>query len=156
MGIEQDIQQFAFKSEYNKAVINLIYTCSWLNQEYLNLLRPHGLTLPQFNILRILRGQHPQPCTVNLLIDRMLDKSSNASRIVDKLESKDLVVREQCKDDRRAVDVLISQKGLDLLKVLDEKMEERESQTKMLTEEESKILNQLLDKMRTKAHSDSQ
>lgn len=148
MGIAEDIKQKSFKNEFSKAVVNLIYTNSWLNQKHFALFKPFGLTTPQFNILRILRGQHPEPSTVNMLIDRMLDKSSNASRIVDKLEEKELVVRRQCKDDRRAVDVYISEKGLDLLKQLDTAMDDWEGSDPTLSEEESKTLNKLLDKLR--------
>lgn len=149
MGIAEDIKQEKFKSEYSKAVVNLLYTNAWLNQKHVGLFKPFGLTTPQFNILRILRGQHPNASTVNLLIDRMLDKSSNASRIVDKLEEKGLVVRKQCKNDRRAVDVYISQEGLDLLAELDVRMSEWENQTKRLSEEESRLLNEILDKIRS-------
>lgn len=148
MGIAEEIKQKEFKSEYSKVIINIIYTNAWLNQKHLELFKTQGLTIPQFNILRILRGQHPAPSTVNLLIDRMLDKSSNASRIVDKLEQKGLVVRKQCSNDRRAVDVFISDSGLDLLKELDSQMEELESSINKLTDVECKTLNALLDKLR--------
>lgn len=149
MGIAEDIKQKKFRSEFSKALINLIYTNSWLNQKHVSFFKPFGLTTPQFNILRILRGQHPEPSTVNLLIDRMLDKSSNASRIVDKLEQKGLVIRKQCADDRRAVDVYISDKGLEILSELDKAIEEWESGASRLTEEESATLNTLLDKIRS-------
>ena len=149
MGIAEDIKQEKFKSEYSKAIVNIIYTNSWLNQQHLQLFKDNGLTTPQFNILRILRGQHPKPATVNLLIDRMLDKSSNASRIVDRLEQKGLVIRKQCSNDRRAVDVLISEEGLDLLKKLDAKMEKWEENGNKLTEQEAATLNSLLDKIRS-------
>jgi len=148
MGIAEEIKQTKFKSEYSKAIINIIYTNSWLHQKHLEVFKKHGLTTPQFNILRILRGQHPKPSTVNLLIDRMLDKSSNASRIVDRLEQKELVVRKQCSNDRRAVDVYISEEGLRLLAELDQEMSRLEYDTNNLSEEESATLNALLDKMR--------
>ncbi len=148
MGIAEDIKQERFSSEYSKSVINVIYTSSWLHQRHLEVFKEHGLTTPQFNILRILRGQHPNPSTVNLLIDRMLDKSSNASRIVDRLEEKGLVIRKQCKNDRRAVDVFISDKGSELLSMLDGKMSDFENATRKLSEEEAETLNALLDKMR--------
>lgn len=148
MGIAEEIKQRSFKSEYSKAIINVIYTNSWLHQKHLEVFKDYGITTPQFNILRILRGQHPNPSTVNLLIDRMLDKSSNASRIVDRLEHKKLVVRKQCSNDRRAVDVFISAEGLKLLSDLDEEMNKLEKNTNNLTEEESSTLNYLLDKMR--------
>lgn len=149
MGIAEDIKQKKFRNEFSKGIVNLIYTNSWLNQKHISFLKPFSLTTPQFNILRILRGQHPEASTVNLLIDRMLDKSSNASRIVDKLEEKELVIRKQCKDDRRAVDVFISKKGLELLTKLDVELARWEASFNKLSEEESKILNSLLDKLRS-------
>lgn len=149
MGIAEEIKQEKFKSEYGKAVVNVIFTNSWIQQKHLSVFKSYGLTTPQFNILRILRGQQPKPATVNLLIDRMLDKSSNASRIVDRLEEKKLVKRVQCKKDRRAVDVYITEAGLDLLSKLDVVMEDIQFNSNNLTEEESKVLNQLLDKMRS-------
>lgn len=148
MGISEDIKQPVFSSERNKAIVNIIYTNNWLNQLQIGIFKPFGLTTPQYNILRILRGQYPNPATVNLLIDRMLDKSSNASRIVDKLESKGLVERSQCPSDRRAVDVIISQKGLDLLTAMDKEQRDWEQQMVNLTEEECVTLNILLDKLR--------
>lgn len=151
MGIAEEIKQQNFKSEFSKAIVNVIYTNAWLNQEHAQIFKSHELTTPQFNILRILRGQHPEPATVNLLIDRMLDKSSNASRIVDKLEQKGLVVRKQCAHDRRAVDVFISDKGLELLSAMDQKIDDWENQSNNLSEEEASKLNELLDKLRVPA-----
>lgn len=149
MGIAEDIKQETFKSEYSKAIINIIFSSAWLQQQHLQLFKSNGLTTPQYNILRILRGQYPKPATVNLLIERMLDKSSNASRIVDKLEQKGLVKRSQCKDDRRAVDVYISDAGLELLEEMDVKMDGWEKANKKLSEKEAATLNSLLDKLRS-------
>ncbi|MFY0686128.1 MAG: MarR family transcriptional regulator [Cyclobacteriaceae bacterium] len=146
--IEEEIKQTSFRNEYVRAVINLLYTSNKLQQSHAAILKPYGITTPQFNILRILKGQHPNPSTVNLLIERMLDKSSNASRIVDKLESKGLVERRQCKSDRRAVDVYISQEGLDLLEKIDLDVDHFQNEVRNLNEEESRQLNQLLDKIR--------
>ncbi len=149
MSIGEDIHQKKFKSEFSKALINLFYTNSWLEQKHQEIFKPSGLTTPQFNVLRILRGQYPNPATVNLLINRMIQKSSNASRIVDKLEDKALVDRRQCKNDRRAVDVIISQKGLELLDVLDVKLDKLELNIKRLNDSEAEQLNVLLDKIRS-------
>ncbi len=149
MGISEDIKQSKFKSELNKAIINIIYTNNWLQQKQVQMFKPYGLTLPQYNILRILRGQHPKPATVNLLIERMLDKSSNASRIVDKLESKNLVARKQCSDDRRAVDVFITSEGLNTLDQIDAQLSEWEGSLKGLNEEDCKNLNDMLDRIRS-------
>ena len=85
MRLEDEIVQSKFESEEQKAVINIIYTSDWLNAIHSGLMKPYGLTQPQFNILRILRGQHPNPATIRLLTERMLDKMSNASRLVEKL-----------------------------------------------------------------------
>src|SRR4029079_10736385 len=108
MEIEKEIKQTVkFGSEYQKAAVNIFYTASWLDKIHFEKLKPFGLTLQQFNILRILRGQHPNPATVNLLIDRMLDKSSNASRLVDRLLKKGFVSRCLNETDKSAVDILL-------------------------------------------------
>lgn len=146
--IEEEIKQKVFKSIYQKANINLVYTTGWLQSRQNEIFRPFGITLPQFNILRILRGQHPKPASVNLLIERMLDKTSNASRIVDKLEVKGLVTRTPSVHDRRTVDVIITDAGLDLLKRLDEKAEEISGGLNNLTQAEAEELNRILDKIR--------
>ena len=148
MKLEQEIKQTKFKNEYEKLVINIIFTASWLTAKHTRLLKPYGITPQQFNILRILRGQHPQPVTVNLLIDRMLDKSSNASRLVEKLRVKGLVERRTCVHDRRAVDVLITEKGMHLLDELDTVASGWLEEFEVLAPKEAKRLNFLLDKLR--------
>jgi len=150
MGIAEDIKQPKFKSEFQKAIINIFYTANWLGERHHKFFKKFGITAAQFNVLRILRGQHPQPSTINLIIDRMLDRMSNASRIVDKLEDKELVLRKQCPNDRRAVDVIISEKGLELLAVIDNEMEGYEGDFCNLSDEEAAQLNDLLDKFRAK------
>jgi DNA-binding MarR family transcriptional regulator len=148
MSIEKDIKQSNFKSPYSKAVVNIVYTSSWLASLQMDVFKPFDLTLPQYNVLRILRGQYPKPITVIAIIERMLDKMSNASRLVDKLLVKELVMRQICPDDRRAVDVVITQKGLDLLAELDVLQNKWEKQLHGLSEEEALQLSDLLDKMR--------
>lgn len=149
MKIEEEIKQSAFRSPHQKAYINLVYTAGWLEQEQSAQFKPFGVTLPQYNILRILRGQYPKPATVSLLIERMLDKTSNASRIVDKLVAKELVTRQQCPQDRRTVDVLITEKGLALLKQMDELEGGKGTGITRLSDEEALQLSQLLDKIRS-------
>ena len=148
MSIEKDIKQANFKSPYSKAVINILYTNNWLQSLQVEIFKPFDLTLQQYNVLRILRGQHPNPITVIAIIERMLDKMSNASRLVDKLLVKELVVRKLCPHDRRAVDVTITEKGLNLLKELDTLQNQWESKFHGLTENEALQLSTLLDKMR--------
>ena len=148
MSIEKDIKQANFKSPYSKAVVNILYTNNWLQSLQVEIFKPFDLTLQQYNVLRILRGQHPNPITVIAIIERMLDKMSNASRLVDKLLVKELVVRKLCPHDRRAVDVTITEKGLNLLKELDTLQNQWESKFHGLTENEALQLSTLLDKMR--------
>ncbi|RFZ90650.1 MarR family transcriptional regulator [Mucilaginibacter conchicola] len=148
MGIEEDIKSTNFEDNYHKMVINLNYSYGWIN----NYMRPtferHNLTQQQFNILRILRGQHPKPATVNTLKERMIDKMSDASRIVDRLVQKGLVSRCTNSRDRRAVDIRISDEGLAILKKMDTDFRTKDLFKQHLTEEEAGQLSDLLDKMR--------
>ena len=140
--------QSSFKNEYEKMAVNIIYTANWLQLSHSKQLKFFGISIQQYNILRILRGQYPNPATVHLLTERMLDKMSNASRLVEKLRLKDLIERRECLKDRRAVDVIITQKGLDVLSELDGIQKNWEQQLKVLTVSEAQMLNQLLDKLR--------
>ena len=149
MRIEDEIKQPIFRDEYQKAHINLVFTAGWLQLRQAAAFKPFGLTLPQFNILRILRGQHPLPATVALLIDRMLDKTSNASRIVDRLEEKQLVTRTVCPANRRAVDIRITKSGLELLDRIEVANVTQFSGVHQLSEAEVQQLNALLNKIRT-------
>ncbi|PIB35464.1 hypothetical protein BFP72_08695 [Reichenbachiella sp. 5M10] len=148
MGLNQDIKQEKFKSEFDKVIVNLMFTSNWLNQQEFYLFKPYGLTIQQYNALRILRGQYPKVATISLIIDRMLDRMSNASRIIDKLVSKGLATRQINSKDRRAVDVKINEKGLALLDELDTKLDNLTQRINHFTEEECKQFNDLLDKFR--------
>lgn len=149
MEIEKEIKQDKpFQSEYHKMVVNILFTASWLDLMQTCRLKPYGISPQQFNILRILRGQHPRPATVNLLIERMLDKNSNASRLVEKLRVKNLVERAVCPEDRRAVNVLITEEGLELLRKIDEQSLTWQNDFSKLTVEEAEELNNLLNKLR--------
>ena len=149
MRIEDEIQQKKFKSEYQKAHINILFTAAWLNQQNQQILKPLGISTQQFNILRILRGMHPQPASIKLLTERMIDKMSNASRLVDKLLAKDLVQRNESGADRRRVDVVITDKGLQLLEKASIAVEDSlQQEMAMLSEEEAARLNELLDQLR--------
>lgn len=148
MELEKEIKQSKFKNEYMKMLVNIIYTGNWLSSRDMRRLRPWGISPQQYNILRILRGQHPRPARIQLLSERMLDKMSNASRLVEKLRQKGLVDRNICEHDRRAVDVCITEKGLELLKEIDAHESEWEKEFHTLTPEEARELNRLLDKLR--------
>lgn len=148
MKIEDEIQQKEFSSPMQKTIINIIFTANWLNLKFSQALKHYDLSLPQYNVLRILRGQKGCPATVNSITERMLDKSSNASRLVDKLKAKGLVDRRECPNDRRAVDILITDKGLALLKELDKEIFYFDERLQKLEEDEMKAVNEILDKLR--------
>jgi DNA-binding MarR family transcriptional regulator len=148
MHIEEEIQSTNFEDNYHKAVVNITYTYGWLNNVFRCKFEKHNLTNQQFNVLRILRGQYPKAATVNLIKERMLDKMSDASRIVDRLVQKGLVSRCTNNKDRRAVDIQISDLGLDVLSKMDVEFKTKEVLKNNLTEEEAGKLSDLLDRLR--------
>ncbi|SDF38760.1 DNA-binding transcriptional regulator, MarR family [Mucilaginibacter pineti] len=148
MRIDDEIQSTNFEDNYHKVAINIAYTSGWLSNFFRCHFDKHNLTQQQFNILRILRGQYPKPATINLLKERMVDKMSDASRIVDRLIQKELVSRCTNNKDRRAVDIRISDTGLQILAKIDEEFKTREILKNNLTEEEAEKLSDLLDKLR--------
>lgn len=146
--MEDEIQQKKFKSEYHKLAINISYSYNWMSYNNHQKFKNEDITIQQYNVLRILRGQYPKPCNLKLIKDRMLDRMSDASRIVDKLKSKGLLERHECPNDRRNVDLLITDKGLELLKSLDHIDDEFRNTFRNLSLAEAKQLNDLLDKAR--------
>jgi DNA-binding MarR family transcriptional regulator len=149
MKLEDEIKQVkAFTNEYNKVVVNIIYTYNWLDASTKTFFSDYDITTQQFNILRILRGQYPKPSTINLLRERMLDKMCDASRLVERLRIKDLVERTKASTDKRAVDIIITEKGLELLSKIDQNFPDFENKLQTLSLEEAVTLNNLLDKLR--------
>lgn len=148
MGIEKDISQAKFRNEYQKGIINLIYTYNWMNEKMKPFFDKEKITAQQFNILRILRGAG-KPISTLQIRQRMLDKMSDTSRIVDRLILKDLVKKNVCPDDKRLVDVFITDKGKKLLEKLDRYENEMDDIFGILTITEVKTLNSLLDKIRS-------
>jgi MarR family 2-MHQ and catechol resistance regulon transcriptional repressor len=148
MGIEKDIQQAKFRNPQQKAAINLIYTLSWMKDKTKCIFEAEDITSQQFNILRILRGSFPQPLSTLQIRERMLEKMSDTSRIVDRLIAKGLVKKIICKNDRRLVDVIITDKGKKLLERLDARQDEIDGVLSNLSEKDANILSDLLDKIR--------
>jgi len=147
MGIEKDIQQTHFRNEFQKMGINIIYTANWLNEKMGQILSTEDITQQQYNILRILRGSDTPLSTLKIR-ERMLDKMSDTSRIVDRLVVKGLVEKSACMKDKRLVDITLSKKGLLLLEKLDSLNEPIDSILKGVTEKEASTINQILDKLR--------
>lgn len=148
MRLEEAIKQKTpFQSPYQRAVVNLIYTHNWIMGLQKEFFKPYDITMQQYNVLRILRGQFPQPISTSDIRERMLDRMSDVSRIVDRLVKKDLVARKPCATDKRLVDLIITDQGLDLLKTVDSVLAE-DKYLSGLDAEEIMQLNELLDKAR--------
>jgi MarR family 2-MHQ and catechol resistance regulon transcriptional repressor len=150
MSIDQDILQSKFRNEHQKAIVNLLYTYNWVTEKSKELFASEDITPQQFNILRILRGSHPTPLSTLQIRERMLDKMSDTSRIVDRLIAKGLVKKGVCKDDRRLVDVMITEKGKKLLERLDARQDEIDNIIGNLSKKEATSLSELLDKIRAR------
>lgn len=145
MQLEDEIKQESFESEHHKLMVNLLYTGNWVAALNKKFLKPFGLSPEQFNLLRILRGMKGKPVTVAILNERMLDKMSNVSRLVEKLRLKKLVEREENSEDRRQVNISITKAGLALLEKTDQMMPELVRRFQSLDEQQAAELNKLLD-----------
>jgi DNA-binding MarR family transcriptional regulator len=152
MGIEKDIQQTNFRNEFQKMSINIIYTANWLNEKMGQILSTEDITQQQYNILRILRGSECPLSTLKIR-ERMLDKMSDTSRIVDRLIVKGLVEKTACIKDKRLVDITVTKKGLQLLEKLDALNEQIDSILNGVSEKEAATMNQILDKLRENSNT---
>lgn len=148
MKLETEIKQKKFKDVYHKLAVNIIYTHSWLTSHQSEILCKYKITTQQYNILRILRGQYPDPVTINELKERMLDKMSDASRLVERLRLKGLVDRQSNSADRRRADVKILKQGLKILEEMDDIEVHLKKVLSNITEKEADVVNEILDKMR--------
>ena len=147
MGIEKDIQQLTFRNEYQKATINIIFSANWLHERINVFLEEEDITQQQFNIMRILRGSR-KPLSTLQIRERMLDKMSDTSRIVERMLKKGLVEKKICSTDKRLVDVILSEEGYTILEKIDRKNTEMDNILQHLSADEAETLNRLLDKMR--------
>ena len=148
MNLEDEIKSKGFKSVYEKLEVNLIFTYNWARDIKSKYFKDINVTPQQYNVLRILRGRYPNPYSTSDIRDRMLDKMSDVSRIVDRLLSKRYLDRKSCEKDRRLVDVVINEKGLELLKKMDKNIIASAKEFQNLSRDEVSQLNQLLDKLR--------
>jgi DNA-binding MarR family transcriptional regulator len=149
MKIEEIIKSTVTMDNSKKIILNILYTQNVISENFNELLKPHDISGEQYNVLRILRGQKGNPANMWAIQERMLAKTSNTTRLVDKLLLKELVTRKVCLANRRKIEVLITQKGLDVLKELDPKVSAHEQFfSKNLNASEIDQLNQLLEKYR--------
>jgi DNA-binding MarR family transcriptional regulator len=150
MEIEKVVKSNINLDDSKKIILNIIYTQNVVADKFNEIIKPYDLSSEQYNVLRILRGQKGSPANMSIIQERMLAKNSNTTRLIDKLLLKELVTREVCPENRRKIEVLITNKGLELLKILDPKVAENENQfAENLSSEEKLQLNALLEKYRT-------
>jgi DNA-binding MarR family transcriptional regulator len=148
MGLEKDIHQTSFRSDKHKAILNILYTYGWIIEKIKHFLSKEDITHQQFNILRILRGAAPEPLSTLQIRERMLDKMSDTSRIVDRMVTKGLVKKTVCSKDKRLVDVTITEKGQKLLKRLDLEQDHMEEIMQTLSDSDAVQISNLLEKLR--------
>nr|WP_315190826.1 MarR family transcriptional regulator [uncultured Flavobacterium sp.] len=149
MKIEDVLKSTVPMDNSKKIILNILYTQNVITENFNEILKPYDISGEQYNVLRILRGQKGNPANMCMIQERMLAKTSNTTRLVDKLLLKELVTREVCPENRRKIEVMITQKGLDVLKELDPKVTQHEASfSKNLNADEIKLLSQLLEKYR--------
>ena len=148
MRIEDEIHQKEFKDDYRRLMVNLLFTNNWLNQQLIPFFRELGLTLQQHNVLGILRGQHPEPVCFGDIQNRMVDRNSNVTRLIDKLIEKGFVTRDICQANRRMIEVRITESGLKKLQEVDARFPELLAHFHKLSKEEAVMASNLLDKLR--------
>ncbi len=150
MKIEDALKLSSNTDLKSKTLINLHYTSRFFEERFASLLKEFDLSVPQFNVLRILRGQKGKPASLACIQERMVDKNSNTTRLVDKLILKNLVLRKVCPENRRKIEITITEQGLDLLKTLDPVTQKSNADhTSALSSEELELLNNLLDKLKS-------
>ena len=155
MRLEDEIKS-RFRNQYHKATVNLIYSANWMSRYSNELFKQHGLSAQQFNILRILRGQQGKPASIGTIRERMLEKQSDVSRVVENMRKKGLVDRTNCEYDRRVAYVHLTEAGAEVLSQLDAFAQQMDDRVSNLTEAEVTLLNDLLDKMRGEpAHAEA-
>jgi DNA-binding MarR family transcriptional regulator len=148
MRLEEELKTSKFQSETHKAHLNILFTASWLRTNMSLRLKSYGLTLEQFNVMRIVRGQRPQSVCVKDITGRMLERSSNTTRIIDRLEQKGLLQRLASERDRRERAIELTPTGIELLATIDRDWGKNNPHSSALSLDEARELNELLDKLR--------
>lgn len=147
--IEEAINQPRFKSDYHKMMVNLLYTSNWLRDRQMKIFRPYGILPQHFNIMRILKGRDPKPASAGEIKEVMLDKAPDLTRLVDKLVHLELVDRRLCPENRRRMEIFLTDKGRGILQELNMKVNAMEKEySRNLTSEEAAKCSELLDKLR--------
>ncbi|MFY7826138.1 MAG: MarR family winged helix-turn-helix transcriptional regulator [Flectobacillus sp.] len=147
MSIEKDIKQKSFTNPYQKLTVNIMYTNNWLVSEFSQIIKPYTLSEQQYSVLKILQNAHPTPLSINTIIENMRDQMSNVSRLVDKLEQKGYVERRKSPSDKRVVEVIITDEGVQITDEINELIEVWETQSIQMCDEDLKLLQSLIQKL---------
>jgi DNA-binding MarR family transcriptional regulator len=148
MKIDDEIKQREWKSAHQKAQINILFTSNWLTDKTKKVLKPYGLTPQQFNVLRILKGKHPESCAAFDIKAVMIDKGPDVTRLIDRLITKGYVTRNVCEENRRKMDICITKEGLNLLHEIRPELKKQAKALEKITTKEAEELSRILDKMR--------
>lgn len=148
MKLEDVLKTNKFNDEVHKATLNILYTSYWMRDNVSSTMKEIGITSEQFNILRILKGKHPEAMCVKDIASRMIEKSSNVPRILDRLVAKELVMRTTSKEDKRETIISLTDSGMQTLQRANEALAVINKQTIGINNEEAAVLNQLLEKLR--------
>lgn len=148
MDFAEEIKQKKFEDEFHKAQLNLVYTANWFQIKTKAVFKPFEITTQQYNVLRILKGKHPKSCSAGEILEVMIDKSPDLTRLVDRLINKQLVDRCVCPDNRRKLDIIITKKGIELLKKINPIVKREFAKLNKLNKKEAIELSRILDKMR--------
>jgi len=148
MTLEEAIKSSKFRNEAHKAGLNILYTAWWLKTSMSKELKEYGLTHEQYNVLRILKGKHPEQICVREIACRMIEKNSNVPRIIDRLEAKKLVKRASSDSDRRETVILLTPAGINILQHSTDRINNLMDKIMLIDEEKAKELNLLLEDIR--------
>lgn len=150
MKLEEALQTTKFESVQHKALLNVFYTSYWYRTHVSAVLKQYGLTSEQFNVMRILRGKHPEALCVKNIGSRMIEKSSNVPRIIDRMILKGYAIRTQSPEDRRETLVSLTEKGIEQLAKASEAMTKLSGEIVGLDNEQAAQLHELLEVLRLK------
>ena len=148
MKLEDVLKTSKFADERHKATLNILYTAYWLKNNFSTVLKESGITMEQFNVLRILKGKHPEQMCVKDIASRIIERNSNVPRIIDRLIVKKLVKRTPSKEDKRETLVSLTDKGLKQLEEANKVLDNMDAQTNGIDNDDARVLNELLEKMR--------
>jgi len=149
VGLEEELKQRRYVNIHQKAHLNVLFSANWLITQTKEVLKPYDITHQQFNVLKILKGKYPNTCAVHDIKEVMIDRGPDLTRLLNRLIKKGYVTRNVCEENRRKLDIAITEEGIKLIKEIDPKLKKQFIDHPVISEEEANELNRILDKMRS-------